>query len=93
LWQFQKRRGSGRERIPELEQLTMQKLLAAVQESQDRCRAMPKGVGPLRVKKCLEVMARFSLMASPHLSDDEASITEDLDSDDGLSNLIMGELI
>jgi hypothetical protein len=54
--------------------------------------AMPKGVGPLRMK-CLEVMDRVSPRVSPYPSDDEVSITEDLDSGNGLSNFILGELI
>ncbi len=40
--------------------------------------------------KCLEVMDRVSPMASPHPSNDDAYITEDLDCD-GLSNP-MGEI-
>jgi hypothetical protein len=52
--------------------------------------AMPKGFGPLRVK-CLEIMHRASPTVSPHTLDDEASITEDLDS--GANEIIMGELI
>jgi hypothetical protein len=51
--------------------------------------AMPKEVGPLRAK-CLEVMHRVSLKASPHPSDDEASMIEDPDSGDGL---VLGELM
>jgi hypothetical protein len=35
-------------------------------------------------------MDRVGMMASPHPLDDEASITEDPDSGDGLSNFIMG---
>jgi hypothetical protein len=38
--------------------------------------AMPKNVGPLRLK-CQEVMGRVSPIASPHSSDDEASVVED----------------
>ena len=40
--------------------------------------AMPKKVGPLRVR-CKEVMGRVSPTASPHPSDDEASVGEEND--------------
>jgi hypothetical protein len=39
-------------------------------------KAMPKKVGPMRLK-CLEVMGRASPIASPHQSDDDASVTEE----------------
>jgi hypothetical protein len=38
--------------------------------------AMPKNVGPLRLR-CLEVMGRTSPTASPHPSDDEASVSDE----------------
>jgi hypothetical protein len=39
---------------------------------------MPKNVGPLRAR-CKEVMGRVSPTASPHPSDDEASVGEEND--------------
>jgi hypothetical protein len=37
--------------------------------------AMPKNVGPLHIR-CQEMMGRASPMASPHPSDDEASVSD-----------------
>jgi hypothetical protein len=42
----------------------------------DSDKAMPKKVGPLRLK-CQEVMRRTSPIASPHQSDDETSVIEE----------------
>jgi hypothetical protein len=52
------------------------RLLTTVQKN-DIDKAMPKKVGPMRLK-CMEVMGRASPIASPHQSDD-ASVTEEND--------------
>jgi ribulose-5-phosphate 4-epimerase/fuculose-1-phosphate aldolase len=51
------------------------RLLTTVQKN-DIDKAMPKKVGPMRLK-CMEVMGRASPIASPHQSDDDASVTEE----------------
>jgi hypothetical protein len=48
------------------------------QNKSDADGAMPKNVGPLRVR-CKEVMGRVSPTAYPHPSDDEASVGEEND--------------
>ena len=51
--------------------------------------AMPKNVGPLRIR-CLEVMGRASPTVSPHPSDDEASVSDEREEtdEDGQPNLV-----
>ena len=52
--------------------------------------AMPKNVGPLRIR-CLEVMGRASPTVSPHPSDDEASVSDEREETDegGEPNLVL----